>query len=363
MKKLSLIVVALAGTQLGATDCGQVLRDPGFDLWCGEELCSWKVVRGEVRRAPTWHASDSGVELAGPDAAISQLAPVTSGDGSCIHFELVADVADDAEAYLEVDVYGDGSIDRKERLPASSWRPLSYNLRIKPPYDGIRFELSKKGAGRAVLGRIHAEISAEGCAGLPEIDGGPAPLGGTCLEDAGCDSGLCRVVPDRSVPFGVARRCTGCDPMPGAPTCGTAMVCGYDEPTSPMRGVPIVCLPERADLLGEQCLSHDECASGLCNDALICSTCVSDAGCIGDERCGPAWAGGPSVCSPGGRVRQPGEPCAGDLDCASGACNGGARSTCDDGRPCGSPGTTCPFDDGLAPGACTRVGVTGGSCQ
>ncbi len=32
MKKLSLLVLGLAATQLGATDCGQVLRDPGFDL-------------------------------------------------------------------------------------------------------------------------------------------------------------------------------------------------------------------------------------------------------------------------------------------------------------------------------------------
>jgi hypothetical protein len=194
MKKLSFVVPAIAATQLGATDCGQVLKDPGFDLWCDEYLCTWEVVRGEVRRAPTWHTSDAGVELVGADAAISQLAPVNSDDGTCIHFELVANVADDAEAYLALDVFGDGSIDRRERLPASRWKPLSYNLHIKAPYDGIRFELSKQGAGAAVFGRIHAEIAEGGCEGLPPIDGGPAPSGlgpGAC-STVGNPGGTCQ---------------------------------------------------------------------------------------------------------------------------------------------------------------------------
>lgn len=187
MKRTSVFLICIASTQLGATDCGQVLEDPGFDLWCGEELCSWELARGEVRRAPTWHSADAGVELVGSDAAIWQRSPVESADGDCIHFELVANVGDDVEALLSVDVFGDGTIERSERLPASKWKPLSYNLRIKPPYDGIRFELSKRGDGIAVLGRIHAELAPGGCAGLPEIDGGPGPR-----VSCGDPSGSCR---------------------------------------------------------------------------------------------------------------------------------------------------------------------------
>lgn len=359
MKQLSLLVLGLAVTQLGATDCGRVLRDPGFDLWCGDDLCSWKVVRGEVRRAPTWHARDAGVELVGPDAAISQLAPVGSGDGACLHFELVADVADDAEAYLELDVFGDGSIDRKERLPASRWQPLSYNLRIKAPFDGIRFELSKRGAGRAVLGRIHAEISEDGCEGLPPIDGGPAPLGATCVEDAGCASGLCRTDP-HSV-FGIARRCVACDPALGAAACEAGSVCGLGEPSSPVRAVPIECVPERGDELGELCIDPGECASQRCT-SFACSTCSDGDGCSGGQACAPAWPLGPAVCAPGEGRRLSGEPCATDADCASGACDGAVRRACRDGRPCANPGD-CPVESGLTPGACTTVGVTGGSCQ
>src|SRR5215468_1920822 len=66
------IAVAAAG-QLGATDCGGgITRDPGFDLWCGDVLCAWKIERGEVLRVPTWNEGDAGVELVGPDAAIEQ---------------------------------------------------------------------------------------------------------------------------------------------------------------------------------------------------------------------------------------------------------------------------------------------------
>ena len=100
--RIQLTLLLLAATQLGATDCGEVLRDPGFDLWCGEDLCSWKVVRGDAKRVDTWHDGDSGVELIGNDAAISQVTPVTSGDGTCIEFELVANVAATASAISEV---------------------------------------------------------------------------------------------------------------------------------------------------------------------------------------------------------------------------------------------------------------------
>ncbi len=316
-------------------------------------------MRGEVRRAPTWHSSDAGVELVGPDAAISQLAPINNHDGACIHFELVANVDDDAEAYLEIDVFGDGSIDRKERLPASRWKPLSYNLAIKTPFDGIRFELSKQGAGAAVLGRIHAETAHGGCEGLPPIDGGPAPLGASCVDDTGCASGLCRPDPSSASVFGLALRCVACDPELGASACDAGMVCGLGEPRSPVRAVPIECVPEAGDELGELCLGHGECDTQLCF-FFACSTCWN--GCAGGETCGAAWPHGPVVCAPGEGRRLSGEPCATDADCASGTCNGAVRRTCADGRPCANPGD-CPADDGLSPGECTTVGKTGGTCQ
>ncbi len=62
MRKLTnILFLAVLATQLGNTNCGQALRDPGYDLWCGDDLCAWKVERGEIKRVATWHEGDAGV--------------------------------------------------------------------------------------------------------------------------------------------------------------------------------------------------------------------------------------------------------------------------------------------------------------
>jgi hypothetical protein len=95
MRILSSCIVVVAASQLGATDCdGGITRDPGFDLWCGDALCAWKIERGEIRPAPTWHREDTGVELIDPGTAIEQFSPVDSRDGTCIRFDLISDTAE-----------------------------------------------------------------------------------------------------------------------------------------------------------------------------------------------------------------------------------------------------------------------------
>src|SRR5580765_7181290 len=107
MRIRSLLLLAVACTQLGATDCGQALKDTGFDLWCGDHLCDWKIERGDIKRVPTWNEGDPGVELIGLDAAIEQLSPVDSGDGDCLQFSMIANVDDTADVELNIDVFGD----------------------------------------------------------------------------------------------------------------------------------------------------------------------------------------------------------------------------------------------------------------
>ncbi len=188
----STLLAIIAGTQLGATDCGQVTRDSGFDLWCGSDLCVWKIVRGDAQRIGTWHESDSGVLLLGNDAAISQLTPVNSSDASCIHFEVVADVDENADAYLDVDLEGDGRIERHEPIPAAHWRPLSFLISINGPYDGVRFELGKRGPGRSAFARIDAHTrDPRECAGLPTIVAAIRDNGASCSVDADCRSNQC----------------------------------------------------------------------------------------------------------------------------------------------------------------------------
>ena len=349
MRGSHLVLVALAASQAGATTCGgDVTRDPGFDLWCGDALCAWKLERGEVRRAPTWHDGDYGVELQ-PGAAIEQFTPVDSGDGGCLRFDLVSDVDETAQVELGVDVYGDGTIERTFEIPTTHWKPVSFGFAVKRPYTGIRFEIAQRGPGHAVVARMHAAVSSDGCDGVPALDGGPAPLGARCDGDADCASAIC--VHDF---FGIGQ-CTGCT---GEAPCTGGEVCGLAAPGPPERRVPIDCVAAAARVIGEQCLSGAECASGICT-AAVCSACAPDRGCAG---CTAAYPAGPALCSPGAGQAASGAPCASNADCASGACLGPPRVQCSDGRAC-STDANCPAGADLVPGPCTTVGVQGGSCR
>jgi hypothetical protein len=356
-----LIVILGAATQLGNTDCGQALRDSGFDLWCGDGLCAWKVERGEIQRVATWNKGDPGVELVGSDVAIEQLSPVDSGDGTCLEFTLVANVEPSADVELNVDVFGDGSIEHSERLPTAHWKPLTYDLLIQGPYRGIRFELAKTGDGTAQVANIGARTLQPGdCAGLTPIVPGPAPLGASCDPEnaATCASGLCTVVADPDAWLGISAECEGCD---DTHPCTGSEVCGLHEPTSPVRESSNSCVPPGSKELGERCTIADECASNVCNGGR-CSACDA-ATCAS---CGDAWPAGPRVCSPGQHLGHAGDACGTDDDCASAICDGSERKECDDGRPCASA-ADCQFgtgsNDPLMNGACTTVGIQGGTCR
>lgn len=156
---LSLALATAALASMGATDCGQIIDDAGFDLWCGPNLCKWQVESGEIRKVATWHAADAGVELLGSEAKISQLTDVNNFDGTCVRFTMVADLDESVDLRLQMDVWGDGTYEYDERIPASDWRSLGYLVRMPDRYDGVRFRLYKRGAGRAVLANIGAEIA------------------------------------------------------------------------------------------------------------------------------------------------------------------------------------------------------------
>lgn len=351
-------LIVAAGAQLGATDCdGGITRDPGFDLWCGDALCAWKLERGEVRRAPTWHAEDAGVELVAPGTAIEQFTPATSRDGTCIRFDLIADAAESAQAELAIDIYGDGTVERSYPIPTASWKPVSFLFAVQAPYTGVRFEIAKQGPGRAVIARMRAFVVDEGCEGIPAISGGPAPLGALCKGNGDCASATCAAVEF----FSDHGRCAGCDPF--APACATGQSCGYTEPGPPERSVPIACVPERSRVLGEECVTARECATGICSLG-VCSTCDpdADAPCAGGLACTQAYTSGPSLCGATRQLGASGAACATGLDCASGLCNGPPRTQCADGRACVTD-FNCPVDLSLRNLPCTAVGVQGGTCD
>lgn len=365
---LTLGAALLAASQLGATDCGTVIRDPGFDIWCGESLCSWKLLRGDIEQVGTWTEGDSGVAFLGDDSAIQQVAPVNSTDGGCIRFSMIADVEENAEVFLDIDIEADGSVERSERVGTTSWEKVTFLIHLAAPYDGIRFELAKHGPGRAVLANIGAEIATE-CTGLPQLVPAARPVGASCTDFVACDSEIC--VPSGTTfpaasPFG--RVCAGCDPSLGAEACGAGEVCGVSAPLSPVLVVPMTCIPEASRELSEQCISDAECASGMCLrgeiGAGVCSSCKTAADC-GGATCGPSWLAGsrgPNVCQPGAGAGTTGTACGSDADCASNTCQGSDANACDlDGRPCSSD-FNCPTGFDLVPGTCNTVGVQGGSC-
>jgi hypothetical protein len=375
MKRVAWVVfVVLVISQIGATDCGgNVLRDSGFDLWCGDSLCAWKVVRGDVRRVGTWNKGDSGVEFLGEDAAIQQTSPVDGHDGSCIEFDMIANVEENADVFLDIDVQADGTVERQERIPTSDWKPVSFFLFVESPYDGIRFEIEKHGAGKAVLAQIKATLS-DGCAGITHIVSGPRPNGSGCIGNEDCMSGVCgrTAFPAPDELFGT---CVGCS-LSDATTCGTGETCGIGDPLSSVLALPIECEPVGTRVLGEQCVSAEQCASGICGtrgsaDAGLCGACDASTACGG--ACGPAWAVtlgdppglvffGPNVCRPGEHAGASGAACGSNADCASGQCNGPPRQICNDGRPCADT-SACPVGGDLKPTACNTVGIEGGSCS
>ena len=350
MKRLATVIVAVvAGSQLGATDCGQIIEDPGFDHWCGEQLCYWKTERGEVRRAPTWRAGDDGVEFVGDDVAISQQTAVTSFDTDCIRFEFLADVAETTEVNLEADVFGDGTVDWVERVPTSRWEKVSFLIGVAGTYQGILFRLTKAGEGRAVLAQISAE-EAEGCPSFVEIE--TRPLGALCDGSQACESGVCN-----------GEVCSTCSP---AAPCEAGTVCGREDDAPGHLADWWTCVPEGSRALAELCRVGAECATGICN-GLQCIECNDPADCPGTgSTCGSASEEVRIArCDAESGTRATGAACVVDADCASGTCEGRPWGHCD-GDPVGPicfEDDHCPRVGEVFAGVCTFVAVAGGTCQ
>lgn len=373
-----LFLSAVYVTQSGYDGCtGDLLHDSGFDMWCGEQLCSWKVERGEALQVATWHESDLGVDLVGDDVVLTQRADIDQSIAPCVRFELVADIAQDAAVTLGMDLAGDGELDYERQLPTSSWAPLVYLVRMPTRYQGIVFRLAKTG-GHAVLGQIRARtVRLEECAGAAEIEEVPVQLGGNCwsfdpeqpftLLDEVCASGQC--APGR--PGTLQALCSGCE---ADADCGGGEVCGVESALSSFVDPYRTCVAAASRALGQLCLADAECATGTCCEGL-CSTCCAADGreCEEGRACGRlSIVRGPRLpdqCDPGEGRGATGEACLADADCESGACAGGdAMRACPaDGRQC-SVDADCPpsavdREEGRELGECVTVGTAGGRCQ
>jgi len=360
-----------AAPMLMGSECEQPLvKDSGFDVWCGDTLCNWQVDAGVVAKVPTWNAQDYGVGLVGDPAAISQSLPFTSDEVSCIHFDLLANIDDAAIVTLSMD-FGDGAPATAETIPSGAWRPLSYHLVTPTYFPSLRISIRKTGAGRVELAQIQASKASD-CSGPPPA-GTPAsrPAGATCETTSQCAAGACvvRPVDTELFPDGTTRSvCAGCST---SADCAAGEICGLAWSGAFIEPFPS-CLAPAALVLGSRCLADGECAGGTCCQG-VCSTCCAGAtggaaACAAGGSCAaraknadgkparPAWQ-----CAPDGGSGAAGTPCLADDDCASGACAGaGVLHVCADGRSCSSD-ADCPT--GPPGNPCIAIGVAGGQCQ
>jgi hypothetical protein len=350
---LLLSVVALFALS-GYSSCDPILENNGFDLWCGADLCYWKIDRGNIRKAPTWHGSDLGVEFVGDDVSISQ---ASDNVPRCMMFSLVADVAPEVDVTLLLDIQDDGSIDAEERIPSSSWAPIEILIDMPPRFDErVRFVLEKTGAGHAVLAQIQATE-----APCPV----PVQLGELCTEDGVCASGHC-------VPFIPGLNSIGsCGECADSSQCSGEDVCGLDVPESKYSYMHAACGSAARHGLAELCIEDGECVTGVCCEG-VCSTCCAEVACSDGESCSHvvllAGSTGPRMCAPGAGAGSTGEACLTAADCASGTCAGGGelRLCNGEGRPCSNDADCAPgclFGFGCGGNQCMTVGTAGGTCQ
>lgn len=355
MKTLaSLAFLAVCASQIGATDCGQIISDSGFDLWCGDRLCKWDLERGQIAPVPSWHTGDDAVEMVGDDVAFSQRTAVNSTDTDCIRFDLIGDIEETAEVHLQADVFGDGTIDFDQRLPTSSWDAVSLRIGVSGYYDGILFRLTKVGPGKAVLAQISAEVVEDGDGGCPSyLDPVPLPLGASCGFGQSCGDGVCN--------DGVCGECLA------DTDCADGEVCGQAFHVPGLLDAHTACVAEGSRAVGEPCDGADECASGACGGQ-VCGECQDASLCDGGATCRDVSEAVPlAVCT--NDARASGEGCATNDACASGVCEGAPMGWCDSAGgllytlgPCYAD-TECPVYPEIGVGTCTFVAVAGGTCQ
>jgi hypothetical protein len=356
----ALLLLLLTTPILRADSCGPVIADPGFELWCAESLCSWRVDTGQIQRAPTWHRADFGVELIDPDTQISQ---PFQGGVACLAVKTLADVEENASLELLIDFHDDGVIDHRQPIVGRRWARSEFLITPPAWYERARVLVRKAGTGRAVLAELGvSQEAAASCTAAP-VAIRDAALGLPCEADSECRQRHCAPSIPRQTESALGKVCGACA---SDEHCGPQEVCGL---TTASPHLPYAaCTPPGRDPLGAACRTDRECKSGICCSG-VCSTCCPDArgGCGATETCDNgqpvsllfpfginlAWR-----CSPDSGKRTAGEPCVGVDDCASGSCS----STIALGF-CPFNGRDCVEHESCGGSECAHRAATPGTCR
>lgn len=240
--------------------CDDLLSDPTFKTWCGDKLCSWNLDSGSIRRAPTWHKNDLGVELLDPAGGTTQISQETDRQPRCLEIIMVADVDPSAQVSLGLDFNKDGSVDFTQSIVAVGFREVKAQLTAPAAYTGIRFTITKRGNGRAVLAQIRVR-EVERCT-TPPIPLRDLPLGTVCAPERAseCRSQICN-----------DGRCAECR---SESECGPGEKCEARNAPRLVSGfgtaLPTQCNPGGGQHTpGEECIADDDCTSRVCEGAQI----------------------------------------------------------------------------------------------
>jgi len=382
---LRIVLMALAlFFALGAGDTGQddsddssgcggepppLLQDPSFDLWCGDELCSWEVDEGRIAQVPTWHQGDHGVGMLSDPTVISQKATGTADDTHCIFFTLMVATDPGVTVALEIDFQDNGLTEYAHPIPNTDWTTFSYHIRPPEWFDTLRFRIRKTGVGNATVAQIMADRADEAlCESQVPTPYDDLPLGSYCASASECATGICEAHQVISHEPGLSGQihgsCGECTPA----SCDEGQVCGlaFTDGNLPYSA----CIQPSAKALGEACIDGGECGSAVCCEGR-CSECCTDGhhACADEGTCTMAPGHGnastlimPWMCDPRERDRLHGERCMQPGDCASATCVSQRQlMICDpSGQPC-ERDADCPEFAGESP-RCATLGPYDGVC-
>ncbi len=157
MSKTTWFVPLLLATLLlcgGFGSCSERINgNTGFDLWCGDSLCTWTVEAGDVQRVATWHEKDLAADLVGSYVAISQR--LNLDYDYCLEVDTLANVESSAQLTIEADYDDDGIVDWTGPVrSAEGWASDSITLGHKAFAATVRVRVVKTGDGRAQLAQL-----------------------------------------------------------------------------------------------------------------------------------------------------------------------------------------------------------------
>lgn len=357
----------------GSSGCGAdpppLIQDPSFDLWCGDQLCSWEVEEGQIAQVATWHAGDHGVGMLSDPTIISQRATGTHEDTDCIWFTLMVDSDPGVTVQLEIDFRDDGITEYAHPIATTDWTTYSYHIRPPDWFDTLRFRIRKTGTGNATVAQIMADrADADLCESQEPTTYQDLPLGFHCDGDSECASGTCKghqvISSDPGMQGLVEQTCGECT----VGSCGEGLVCGlaFTADNLPYSA----CVEPEAKALGQACTNPGECGSGVCCEGRCSECCATgDNHCPDGGACAMVPGNGdadtrmmPYMCDGRQRSRGNGETCMADADCASATCGSHAElRLCDpSGQPCETH-AGCPDFDG-EPARCVTLGPLDGMC-